>query len=59
MRAGWVDEADAAGVSSERAWRGACVWGVGDGGEGLVEGFFQGAGFGVKGCTGLGVPCVC
>lgn len=40
MRAGGIDEADAAGVSGERTRRGAGVWGVGDGGEGFVEGLF-------------------
>lgn len=57
MRAGGVDEADAAGISGEGAWRGAGVWGAGDGGEGLIEGLFQGAGFGVKGGAGLGESC--
>jgi hypothetical protein len=59
VRAGGVDEADAAGVRGEGAWRGTGVGGAGDGGEGLVEGLFQGAGFRVEGGAGLGVSyCV-
>lgn len=57
MRAGRVDKADAAGVSGEGAWRGTGVGGAGDGGKGPIEGFFQGASFGVEGGTGLRVPC--
>ena len=57
MRAGGIDEADAAGVRGEGAWRGAGVGGAGDGGEGLIEGLFQGAGFRVEGGAGLGVSC--
>lgn len=57
MRGSGVDEADAARVRSEGAWRGAGVGGARDGGEGFIEGLFQGAGFGMEGGAGLGVPC--
>lgn len=57
MRASGINEADAARVGSEGAWRRASVGGVRDSGKGLAEGLFQSAGFCVEGRAGLGVTC--
>lgn len=53
MRCRGVDELDAAGVLGQGA-RDA-LGGVGGGGEGFEEEFFEGAGFGVEVRAGLGV----